>query len=78
MSVPDRAYTPPVANNMAEAPVPQQTKSKFANLSVFKNFQKNNKRDNQKLYIDEGQTMQWPNEKGQNDKQWSTKKYTEN
>jgi hypothetical protein len=38
LSVPDRAYTPPVANNMAEAPVPQQTKSKFANLSVFKNF----------------------------------------
>jgi hypothetical protein len=26
----------------------------------------------------EGQAMQWPNEKGQNDKQWSTKNYTEN
>ena len=24
------------------------------------------------------QAMQWPNEKGQNDKQWSTKNYTEN
>jgi hypothetical protein len=30
------------------------------------------------LYIEEGQAMQWPNEKGQNDKQWSTKNYTEN
>jgi hypothetical protein len=27
-----------------------------------------------KSYIEEGQAMQWPNEKGQNDKQWSTKK----
>ena len=35
--VPDRVYTPPVVN-MAEAPVPQQTKRKFVNLSVFKNF----------------------------------------
>ena len=26
-----------------------------------------------KSYIEEGQAMQWPNEKGQNDKQWSTK-----
>ena len=34
----DRVYTPPVGNNMAEAPVPQQTKIKFVNLSVFKNF----------------------------------------
>ena len=24
------------------------------------------------------QAMQWPNEKRQNDKQWSTKNYTEN
>ena len=31
-----------------------------------------------KSYIEEGQAMQWPNEKGQNDKQWSTKNYTEN
>jgi hypothetical protein len=38
ISVPDRVYTPPVVNNMAEAPVPQQTKRKFVNLSVFKNF----------------------------------------
>jgi hypothetical protein len=29
-------------------------------------------------YIEEGQAMQWPSEKGQNDKQWSTKNYTEN
>jgi len=33
LSVPDRVYTPPVVNNMAEAPVPQQTKRKFVNLS---------------------------------------------
>ena len=26
-----------------------------------------------KSYIEEGQAMQWPSEKGQNDKQWSTK-----
>ena len=26
----------------------------------------------QKSYIEEGQAMQWPSEKGQNDKQWST------
>ena len=31
-----------------------------------------------KSQIEEGQAMQWPNEKGQNDKQWSTKNYTEN
>jgi hypothetical protein len=30
------------------------------------------------LSFKKGQTMQWPNEKGQNDKQWSTKNYTEN
>jgi hypothetical protein len=29
-------------------------------------------------YIEEGHAMQWPSEKGQNDKQWSTKNYTEN
>ena len=29
-------------------------------------------------YVEEVQAMQWPNEKGQNDKQWSTKNYTEN
>jgi hypothetical protein len=27
-----------------------------------------------KSEIEEGQAMQWPNEKAQNDKQWSTKK----
>jgi hypothetical protein len=32
----------------------------------------------QKSHIEEGQAMQWPSEKGQNDKQWSTKNYTEN
>jgi hypothetical protein len=31
-----------------------------------------------KSYIEEGQAMQWPSEKGQNEKQWSTKNYTEN
>ena len=31
-----------------------------------------------KSYIEEVQAMQWPSEKGQNDKQWSTKNYTEN
>ena len=35
MSVPDRVYTPPVVNTMAEPPVPhdQQTKRKIANLT---------------------------------------------
>ena len=31
-----------------------------------------------KSYIEETQAMQWPSEKGQNDKQWSTKNYKEN
>jgi hypothetical protein len=31
-----------------------------------------------KSYIEEAQAMQWPNKKGQNDKQWSTKNYAEN
>jgi hypothetical protein len=35
-------------------------------------------RSNQNLYIEEWNTIQWPNEKGQKDKQWSTKYYTEN
>ena len=30
-------------------------------------------RDNQNLYIKEEQTTQWPKEKVQKDKQWSTK-----
>jgi hypothetical protein len=30
-------------------------------------------RGNQNSYIEEEQTTQWPKEKGQNDKQWSTK-----
>jgi hypothetical protein len=34
----DLLYTPPVVNNMAEVPVPQQTKRTFVILSVFKNF----------------------------------------
>jgi hypothetical protein len=34
-------------------------------------------RGNQKLYI-KGQSIQWPKEKGQKDKQWSIKHYTEN
>ena len=33
---------------------------------------------NQKPQIGEGQTTQWPKEKGQRDKQWSTKHYTKN
>jgi hypothetical protein len=32
LSVSDRAYTPPVVNNMAEAPVHQQTKRKIVNV----------------------------------------------
>jgi len=28
--------------------------------------------------IEDGQTILWPKEKGQRDKQWSTKHYTEN
>jgi hypothetical protein len=35
-------------------------------------------RGNQNPYIEEGQTTQWPKEKGQKDKQRSTKHYTEN
>ena len=42
----------------------------------------NQKRDtkwgNQKLKIKEGQTIQWLKDKGQKDKQRSTKHYTEN
>jgi len=34
--------------------------------------------DNQKPYLEEGQTIQRPTEKGQKNKQWSTKHYTEN
>ena len=34
-------------------------------------------RGNQNLWIKEGQTIQWPKEKIQRDKQWSTKHYTE-
>jgi len=30
------------------------------------------------MYIKEQQTLQWPKEKGQKNKQWSTKYYTEN
>jgi len=33
-------------------------------------------RSNQNTYIEEGQTIQWPKEKGQKDKQQSTKHYT--
>jgi len=33
-------------------------------------------RGNQKPYIEEEQTTQWPKEKGQKDKQRSTKHYT--
>jgi hypothetical protein len=35
------------------------------------------KKGYRKSYIEEGQAMQWPNEKGQNNKQWSTKNCTE-
>jgi hypothetical protein len=35
-------------------------------------------RGNQKLLIKEGHKIQWPREKGQKDKQWSTTHYTEN
>jgi hypothetical protein len=35
-------------------------------------------RGNQNPSIEEGQTIQWPKEKEQNDKQWSTKHYAEN
>ena len=35
-------------------------------------------RGNQKLQIEEVQTIQWPKEKGQKEKQLSTKHYTEN
>jgi len=35
-------------------------------------------RGNQNLYIEEWQTAQWAKEKGQKDKQRSTKHYTEN
>ena len=35
-------------------------------------------RKRQKLYIKEGQTMQWPKEKGQKNKEQSIKHYTEN
>ena len=35
-------------------------------------------RDNQNPYNEEGQTTQWPKEKGQKEKQRSTKHYTEN
>jgi len=35
-------------------------------------------RDNQKQKIDEGQTIKWSKDKGQHDKQWSTKHYSEN
>jgi hypothetical protein len=33
---------------------------------------------NQKLLIRDEQTIHWPQVKGQNDDQWSTKHYTEN
>jgi len=35
-------------------------------------------RDNQIMQIEEGQATQWPKEKGETDKQRSTKHYTEN
>jgi hypothetical protein len=34
--------------------------------------------DNRNLYIEGGQTTQWPKKKEQKDKQRSTKQYTEN
>ena len=33
---------------------------------------------NQTPQVEEGETTQWPKEKGQNDKQRATKHYTEN
>ena len=39
-------------------------------------LQKCTQRGYQKSYIEEGQIIQWPNEKGQKDKQRSTKHYT--
>ena len=52
-------------------------------LVIFKDLQVMNwirrvwryQKDNQNP---EGQKTQWPKEKGQKDKQWSTKHYTEN
>jgi hypothetical protein len=41
-------------------------------LSVHEKFE-DTKRDNQNPYNEEEQTTQWPKEKGQNDKQRSTK-----
>ena len=53
MSFLDRVYTPTVINNMVEASVPEQTKRKFVNLSVFKNFIKfkNSKINKIKKYL---------------------------
>ena len=40
--------------------------------------QKSYQSGSQKPYIEDRQTMQWLNGKGQKDKQWSIKHYTEN
>jgi len=37
-----------------------------------------NQKGNQNQFIEAGQTTQWPKEKGQKDKQRSTKHYTKN
>ena len=44
---------------------------------MYRNVWRNQK-NNKKLWFEEGETMQWQNEKGQDDKQWSTEHYTEN